>query len=180
MAFGLVGLLIVIGVIVWIMSETILPHTQQVLKTRKEVTPKVQQIAGKDETGVDARTTITLEGQTTGGRLSGVAVTAIEPGSTLAKYFGLQVGDAIVEIAPAGGAMMAVKDMSDADNAKDQLLTAFQNSQQIRIIRGGKAMTLPVPAGAKPAPGAPAAPAAAPAGGNPLQKQLDAIKVPTH
>lgn len=176
MAFGLVSVLVAIGVIVWIISAVEAPSMQQAANVQKNVRPKVEQIAGKDSaTGEDARQSIKLDIQGRNGKMVGVLVTAITPGGAFEKYFGLQRGDVVTQIAPAGGAFMPVADMSTPAEAKDQLLSAYQNSQQIVVMRGEQKLTLPATPTASPA-----APAAAPAAGSndAVQKQLDTIKIP--
>jgi hypothetical protein len=173
MAFGLIGVLVTIGVMVWIISAVEAPSMQQAANAKKKLEPQVQQMAGKGTDGEDARNSIKLDSETRNGKMSGVLVTAISPGGPMETYFGLKRGDVIVEIAPQGGAMMPVSDMATPAEAKDYLLTSFQNSQQIVVMRSEQKMTLPV-AAAKPA---------TPAGGgansgDALQKQLDAIKSP--
>src|SRR6266496_5562599 len=122
MIFGLVGLLVVIGVIVWILSSAYLPHTHQVLKLRERIQPQVQQIAGQDTDRGDARQTISLDAENTGGgKMKSVVVTQIKPGGAMERYFGLQKGDSIVEIATQGGAMTPVADMQSPGEAKDNL-----------------------------------------------------------
>src|SRR5436309_236066 len=133
--FGLAAVLITIGVIVVIMKSAVLPSYQQAATVQKKVKPQVQQIAGQDTDGQDARTTISLDGETSGGKMNSVVVTAIDTTGAMARYFGLQKGDSIVEIAPQNGAMMPVKEMDSASAAKDELLSAYQNSQQIIVVR---------------------------------------------
>ncbi len=184
--FGLAAVLITIGVVVVIMKVAVLPSYQQAATVQKEVKPKVQQIAGQDVDGTDARKTISLDAETSGGRMNSVIVTAIDTSGAMARYFGLKKGDSIIEISPQAGAMMPVKEMDSPSNAKDQLLSAFQNSQQIVVVREGQKLTLPQAAAAAPgaapsASGQPAAAKPAPAPGTSLQQQLDSIKnVPTH
>ena len=178
-AIGLAAILIAIGVVVWIMHTVELPAVQSALETKKKIEPQVQQMAGVDADGKDARDSIKLDAETSGGKMTSVDVTRIDPQGRFAQYFGLQTGDSIVEIATQGGVMTPVKEIPDPAAAKDDLLTSMQNFQQIVVVRNGTKMTLPVAPTAKPA----AAPAAAPSGGsgNSLQDQLNQIqKVPTH
>lgn len=184
MAFGLVGLLVVIGVIVWILSAAYLPHTQQVLKTREKIEPQVQQMSGHSANGEDVRQSIKLDSETSGGKMTSVVVTQLTPGGGMEKYFGLQRGDSIVSIATQGGVEMPVKEMTSAQEAKDYLLTSYQNQQHIVVVRGDKKLTLPAaPANANASTPAPAG--ATPASGtgsssSSLEKQLQGIKIPTH
>jgi hypothetical protein len=173
MAIGLAAILITIAVIVWIMSSFWIPQAQQAIAVNKTIKPKVQQIAGQDSDGQDARTTIKLDSESTGGKMTSVIVTDIDTEGAMARYFGLKKGDSIVEIAPQGGVLMSVKDMGGPGEAKDQLLSAYQNSQPIVVVREGQKMTLPV---------APPPKASTVTSGTPLQQQLDAIggqKAPT-
>jgi hypothetical protein len=176
MAIGLAAILVTIGVVVWIMSAITLPATKQALDVKKKVEPQAQQISGHDAMGRDARDSIKLAEESSGGKMTSVLVTAIENDGPMAKYFGLKRNDSIIEIAPQGGALMPVKDMDSPAAAKDHLLSAYQNSQQIVVMRDGQKLTLPA------APASPAGKGAAPsAGNNPLQQQLDAIQhIPTH
>src|SRR2546423_348138 len=96
MAFGLIGVLVTIGVVVWLMSAFYLPHTQTVLKAQKDITPQVEQISGHTRDGVKASDTITLDGENSGGRFNSVVVTSIVPGGAMQSYFGLQKGDSII------------------------------------------------------------------------------------
>jgi hypothetical protein len=177
-AIGLIGVLVTIGIIVWIMNKSELPAVQNAANVNKNVRPKVEQMAGKDSaTGEDARTTIKLADESKNGKMTGVLVTDVTAGGAMEKYFGLKRGDVIVEIAPSGGVMMPVADMSTAAEAKDQLLSALQNFQQVVVMRDEKKITIPATPGMPPTlPGKPAP--AAGGSGDPLQKQLDGIKVP--
>jgi hypothetical protein len=113
--------------------------------------------------------------------MTSVLVTGITPGGAMQRYFGLQKDDSIVGIAMEGGVMQPVKDMSSSSEAKDALLTAYQNGQQVEVVRGTQHLTLPANPGLGNKYGAAAqAPANAPAGGaapagSALQRQLDSI-----
>jgi hypothetical protein len=80
------------------------PAAQQAINVKKKVEPQVQQVAGSDTSGRDARDSIKLDSETSGGKMTSVLVTAIDDGGAMAKYFGLKRGDSIVEIAPQGEA----------------------------------------------------------------------------
>ncbi len=182
-AVGLVGLLVAIMVVVLIMRHAYLPSLQQAASVQKNVKPKVEQISGHTTDGEDARTTISLDAESSGGRMQSVVVTSIKPGGAMEKYFGLQRGDSIIAIASQGGVETPVKEMNDPAAAKDELLRSYENSQHIIVMRGDQKITLPGAAGTANAnPSAPAA--ATPASGgdtsSSLEKQLQGIKVPTH
>lgn len=182
MVVGLAAILITILVIVIIMRAVELPSMQQAASVQKHVKPQVQQIAGQDTDGRDARDTIKLASETTGGHLTSVLVTDITPNGAMQRYFGLKKDDSIVGIAMEGGVMQPVKEMSSTSEAKDALLTAYQNGQQVEVVRGNQTLTLPSNPGLGNKYGAAAqAPTNAPGGssgaqGNAVQRQLDSIE----
>ena len=179
MAIGLAGILVTIGVIVWIMSAITLPATKNALDVKKRVQPQVEQIAGHTANGINAADTVQLKREERGGHISAVIVTEIAAGGAMEKHFGLKKGDAITEIGP-----LAVKDMGSAEEAKDYLTAEYQHSGQITVRRDGKEIKLPMAEPATPAAPAaatnkPAEPTHASGGGgskDPLQQQLDAIQ----
>ena len=178
MAFGIVGILGALVAIVWIMSYT-LGGTETTLKVGKQKKQEVRQIAGYDESGVRATDTVKLAAETSSGKLTGVLVTNVTPGGAMEKHYGLKRNDSIVEIAMGGGALTPVKEMGSADEAKDALLTAYQNSQPIVIVRDEKRITLPLESAlsaTRPAKAAPTA-GATPAGKtkDSVQQQLESI-----
>ena len=176
MAIGLAGILVTMGVIVWIMSAITLPATKNALDVKKRVTPQVEQIAGHTSDGTRAVDTVQVKSeQSSGGRMTGLIVTGVVEGAAMDKHFGLRKGDVITEIGP-----LSVKDMGATDEAKDFLVAEYQRSGQITVRRNGQEVKLPAaqkpPA---PTPATPATPAATPTdgggSGDALQKQLDAI-----
>ncbi len=177
---GIIGLLVTIGIVVWIMHSSELPAVQNAADVNKNVRPKVEQMAGKDSTtGEDARNTIKVDGEMKNGKMAGVLVTDITAGGAMEKYFGLKRGDVITEIGTQGGVFTPVSEMSDYKEAKDQLLTSLQNFQQVVVQRNGTKLTLPATAGPPQMGAKPAQPAAkTDEGGNPLGKQLQGITAP--
>lgn len=174
-AFGLVGLLVTIGVIIWIMSAFYLPYTKTALQIQKQQTPRIQQFGGRDtNTGAAINTTYKVEPQSSNGKLQSLLVTSIDPTSSMVSVYGLQRDDSIVAISSHGD-MEKVSDINDAEMAEDRLMDAYSGSWPIEVVRDGQEITL----NAKSQPGA--TPMAA--GGNKpaksrdeLQQQLDAIQ----
>ena len=69
MAFGLVGVLVTLGVIIWIMSAFYLPYTKAVIQVQQQQTPKIQQFGGRDtSTGAAINTTYKVEPQEQDGK----------------------------------------------------------------------------------------------------------------
>lgn len=177
-AFGLVGILIVIGVIVWIMggSGGTLDHTKQVLDTGRKADEQVRQVAGIAKDGLRVNETITLEPQIEGGKLSYVLVTDIVADGPMATHFGLKKNDSIIEVNE-----MKIRELSNGDPelAKSMILEAYQRKQPITVVRGGSNVKLPqagTSAAAPAAPASPATPSQPKQSSDPLQRQLDAIQ----
>ena len=184
-AFGLIGLLVTIGVVVMIMN-TVLKKEQTVISTANVAREEVKQIGGYSEDMTPAANSATIEQQQTpSGKLESLVVKDVITGGALQKYFGLQAGDVIIEV---NGMKVSETPGNDPELSKAWLIEAYQKKQPITVVRDSKRLTLPQPAATPTAPGAtPAAgttppAAAAPAeSSDPLQRQLDSIqKVPTH
>lgn len=141
MAFGLVGLLVGLGVVVWIMSQATLPATKHALDTRKKLEPQVEQMAGRTADGTRAGDTFKVDAEQRGGKLVGVKVTEVTAGGAMDKHFGLAVGDIVTQIGP-----LPVSGMGGEDEAKDYLVAEYQRGGTITVLREGLTATLPLPA----------------------------------
>jgi len=178
--FGLIALLVGVAVMIWVFSRTQIPVAQE----GKKAQDKARQIAGFDEDGERASDTITLEPQSSGGRVSSLFVTAIKAGGAMERHFGLMKDDTIVEVGTQGG-LQKVRDLNDDEMATALVSEAYQKKLPLVVVRNGERLTLPMANRPTP-PGAPAAPGTAnpapPAdNSNPLNRQLDAIQgIPTH
>ncbi|HEX3357527.1 MAG TPA: PDZ domain-containing protein [Tepidisphaeraceae bacterium] len=138
--FGLVGLLITIGVIVWIMHKSTLPYTQEVLKKGDEARQQVNPIAGYSADGsMKFSDSLVVDTETSGGKISAIDVTKVVPGGPADTAYGLKEGDAILEIGP-----LSVKDnIQSSDDAMGQLVQfGYERSAPLKIIRDGNQMTL--------------------------------------
>jgi uncharacterized protein (UPF0333 family) len=177
-AFGLVGLLVVIGVIVWIMGAPggYLDKTKADIDAGNKAKAQVNVIAGNSADGeYQFRKTITIDLATSGGKTEGLLVTSVNPAGPPATYYGLTKGDVVIDL----GQMGPVKGQTwSADEALDWLDDAYRKQQRLTVIRNGQTITLPQ------TPTAAAAPANGKANNsnnNPLSQQLDALqKIPTH
>src|SRR5437773_2508753 len=97
--FGLAGLLITIGIIIWIMHTVVLPYTKTVTHEGKKAQQRAAIIAGKDlDTGLTNQQSITLAEEMSSGRLNSVLVTSIVSNGPMAKNFGLMRNDSIILI----------------------------------------------------------------------------------
>jgi hypothetical protein len=184
MAFGLVSVLVTVGIIILVMSMMLDRQTGSIpagIEARKQA----QQIAGVGRDGEAATQSAFFEEDSTGGKLRKLTVTKVVPGGAYDTYFGLQVGDEVIEIEQSGN-LTSVNDAGngDAELAKALVSDAYARSQHIVVMRNGQRLTLPLAPGtavvAGPGAGsttAPAAPANPPAdSGTPLSRQLDLLK----
>ena len=165
-AFGLVSLLVVLGIIMLLFST----YSAPMLKKGKTAQDDARQIAGRDENNAPVTDAVTLDGQDRNGRMVGAVVADIVAGSTLQSHYGLQKGDVIMEMGP-----LSVKDhMGSPSEAKDFLLDAYQKQQPLIVMRGSERLALPedpmfgrtaaaAPSPTAPPTGSPDASAAAPA-----------------
>jgi hypothetical protein len=162
--FGLVGLLVAIGVLVWWLGSPGggLEHTQQVLKSGQTAREQISQVGGLDaNTGRSAMASAELEEVSSSGKLSGLQVQKVEPDGAYARYFGLEPGDTIVAVVYQG-LRQSIRDIGDADMAKAQVSDAYSKQGQVIVKRGNAEVTLPQ-----------SGPAAKPK--DSMQQQLDAI-----
>jgi hypothetical protein len=195
MAFGLVGLLVTLGVIVMIMHTYTLPATKKAIQTRKQVE---EDLGGLTRAGMqEARDSITLDPQMAGNRFKGLLVKGIVAGGPMQTRYGLLPGDVIV-----GAKGMRLADVSNDDPAmaEDQVFESNGMKLPLTVVRGGQEMTLEakkyvfVPAAGGAGGAGTVAPAPSPAPGNapgnsgaagdqpkgPRSPLEDLLKVPTH
>lgn len=183
MAFGLVSLLVTLGIIILLMSMMLDKQTGTI-PVALEARGEAKQIAGIGEDGEAATQSAYFEEDTSGGKLRKLTTVRVVPGGAYDTYFGLQKGDEIVEIEQSGS-MMKINDIAsgDAGLAIALVSDAYARKQHIIVNRDGQRLTLPMaPGTVAAAPGGAAAPATGPANTppadnrNPLVRQLDAIK----
>ena len=191
MAFGLVSLLVTLGIIILVMSMMMDKQTGS-LPVALQAREQAKQIAGVGQDGEAATQSAFFEEDHSGGKFSKLITRQVRRGGAYDTYFGLLPGDEVVEIGQ-GGSLMKVSDISngDPDLARALVSDAYARQQQIVVVRNGRRLTLPAAPGTAVAAGpggfpttAPTPPAAAgqqqPAPDqdtrSPLTRQLDAIK----
>jgi hypothetical protein len=143
--FGLVGLLVGVGVLVWWLGARGggLDQTRQVLESGQTAREEVSQIGGLDpNTGRSAMASAELEEVSSSGKLSGLQVQKVEPDGAYAKYFGLQQGDTIVAVVYQG-LRQSIRDIGDPEMAKAQISDAYSKQGQLVVKRGNAEITLP-------------------------------------
>jgi len=149
-AFGLVGLLICVFIVILAFAN----HTATISKVAVKEQDRTRQMAGRDETtGEDASRALTLEPAQHGSKVYGVTVTAVVPGSSMEKVYGIKANDVITQ---AGDMPLGDPFVTDAQSAAGLILKAFQESKPLTVQRGGQSISLPLPLSTPAAP-APAA-----------------------
>jgi len=159
--FGLVGILVVIGIIAYYWGNV--EHPADKIRQGEEIKKEVRQLAGRDETGMSVGESITLEAHNRGGKLDGVVVQNIIAQGPMETYFGLQLDDIII-----GANQMRIRDMNnDVELAKAMVLESYQRRLPLTVLRNGQEITL----GGEDAAGGNAQGAA-----KSVQRQIEAIK----
>src|SRR5947209_1575253 len=95
-AFGLVGLLVGFGVLIYVWQSYNVP----VAHSGHQAQEQAKQIAGYDPAGGRVKDTIKLQPQSTNGKLDGLVVTSLTPGSMMEQHYGLKVNDLILQVGP--------------------------------------------------------------------------------
>jgi very-short-patch-repair endonuclease len=137
-AFGLVSVLVAIGVVVMIMHTYTLPAAKKAVNTKKAVE---QRFGSNTREGLEeAKASITLDDVLKGNRFDALQVTAVVPGGQMASDFGFMTGDVIVAI---NG--LKLRDLNDADIARDQVFEAKMRDQPITVLRNNVPVDLRAP-----------------------------------
>lgn len=139
--FTLAGILVVVAVMMYSFMKTEIPVAQRGQEARKEA----EQLAGREADGTAVADHMSLEGHSTNGKLDSILVKDITVGGAMQKYYGLQKDDQIIEVGP-----IAVKDNNDPDLAIALVQQAYQQKQQLVVMRDGQRVVL---AGDAPAGG---------------------------
>jgi len=179
-AFGLVSLLVVTAIIVYLFAKYEIP----VARKGKEAQDQVQPITGKTADGITAKDSVQVDGQLAGGQLRSLLVTSVTPGGYFEQYYGLKVGDKVLQINGVD-----IGTFNDAGMAEAELWQV--QSRPITVLRGSQTLTLNVndgtlgtPGGGTatpPSPGTPGTPTPAPSpapGGTSIPGLPSSIQVP--
>jgi len=134
--FGLVSLLVTIGVIVMIMHYYTLPAVQQQTQIKKRVEEKFE---SNTPSGYKAQQdSIDVVESTNGsGRFDGLQVKSIVPGGAMQTYFPLMAGDVIISVGE-----VRFDSTTGFDLARDMLFEAKMRQQDLTVVRGGKTIVL--------------------------------------
>lgn len=176
-AFGLVSLLVVTGIIVFVFAKYEIPIAKKGLETKEQVQP----IVGQTSDGIKAQDSVKVNPQSPGGQLRSLLVTSVTPGGYFEQYYGLKVGDKVLQINGVD-----INTFNDGGMAEAELWSV--QSRPITILRGGTTLTLNVndgtlgtPGGASGTPASPGTPTPAPTpapGGTSIPGLPSSIQVP--
>lgn len=172
--FGLVGLLVVIGIIAFLWGPGGM-HPADTARTGMEAQKQVRQLSGQGDSGMRVTDSAALEPQLKGNKIDSLLVKTVAQGGPMQQYFGLRVGDQIVEIGTRGMGLQKVSQFNDAGMAEASAYEAFQFQLPLVVIRDGQRVELPQTA-------TPTTPGAAPQAqqpGSSLQRQLQNIGAQT-
>lgn len=164
--FGLVSLLVVIGVLVYVFSKTSIPTA----KEGKRAQDQARQISGRGDDGLAAIDSFKVTPDFRGSQLADLEVTRVTAGGALEQY-GLQKGDKIIEV---NGSKVGDISNNDPETAKALIHDAYRGSQPIIVLRNGQQITLPsaATAGGRQR-------GSAPQRQDELQRQIDtAVRIP--
>jgi len=180
---GLVGLLLGIGLLMWIWSS----NAKNTVDKGKAIEQQAKPIAGYGQDDKPATESFQVTGHTSGCRITR-EVTDVTPGGAMDTFYKLQVGDVITDV---GDMELGALAGGDEGLAKTLVVSeGYQKQKPIKVKRGRQTLTLPAAPGVRAentgteffdAPSTPSAPAPAPAP-QPAKKstglsgQLDAIQ----
>jgi len=177
-AFGLVALLVVIGIMYLIFSTIEAPTIKQGEKAQDSA----RQISGRGDDGIPAMDSFKVTPKMRGSNLDGLEVVSVVPGGGLAQVYGLQKGDIITQV---DGMKVGEISVNDPETAKAMVVQkGFQANLPITVLRNGQQINLPDKTGtagtATPGNATPANPSTAnPPSNNSVQDQLKNLGVQT-
>jgi hypothetical protein len=164
-AFGLVGLLVCVGIVVWVWSQ----KGAHPADTAKELQKAQDRIEEFDPAA--AMKSATLAPKEVNGKIVGIEVTKIDPSGAMAKKYGLQKGDIIISAGPL--------DVKESDGDK-LVLEAYRTQAPLVVQRGSEKLTLTPAQLTSPGSGS----SGSSGGSSALDRQLDGIRrpqqIPTH
>lgn len=146
MAFGLVSILVTIGVIAWIWHEVEGPDIKASLDAQKQVDPEIKQWSGLDADGRHVEETFKVFADLRDdNKLQDLQVTQVSPGSTLDVKYGLKPNDVITAVVDASTLRTDMNGLDNEQAGMDAIRDAYAGGGQIVVVRGDHTLTLPLP-----------------------------------
>jgi len=150
-AFGLVGLLVTIAVIVWIMHEIYLPDIQASQAVQQKAQTFVDTLNAQDENGVPIQNMYSVYADMRDdGKLQDLQITNVIAGSVFETRFGVKANDVVVAAIDSHLVRTDLNGLDDEQAGKDAIRDAYTgDGGQLVVIRNSQTITLPL---AKTAP----------------------------
>jgi hypothetical protein len=137
-AFGLVGILVTLGVIIMIMSFIELPAIKQARQTQKKTE---QTLGALTSSGIqDSKDSIVLDPLTKGSRFDSLIVRSIVPGGAMQVNYGLMTNDVIIGV---NGMTFDTVANGDSELAESLIWEARGKQQKLMVVRNGRKLDLP-------------------------------------
>jgi hypothetical protein len=174
MAFGLVGVLVTLGVIIWIMSVFTLPTAKVALQQKKKTE---ETLGALTSSGIqETKDSMILDPVSKGSRFDCFRVKGILPGGPMQVQYGLTLNDEIVGVQ---GLTFDTTANGDPDLAEALIWEARGKQQSLMVRRNGVRLELPWQPPPKQVPGNTGADAGDGAGvkESPLARQ---VRIQTH
>jgi hypothetical protein len=135
--FGLVGLLVAIGVLAYAWVQ----YNAPVLKTGRQAQTEVAGIGLQTVEGERYQDMVKLDEIDRNGKTVQLAVRSIKEGSEFQQKTGLQAGDVITEVGNQGG-LTRIREIDDAEIAKNYVIESPRGKWPLKVLRGSKELTL--------------------------------------
>jgi len=155
MAFGLAGLLVTLGVMVWIWHEVEGPDIQVSLTAQKKVDTTLNQLNGQDNNGIRVEDSYKVFADSRDdGKLLDLQVTEVMPGGPMDAKYGLRANDVIIAAIDGHTVRTDFAGLNSQEEGTDAIRDAYTTGGQLVVERGNAKLTLPL----SPTPVAPAQP----------------------
>jgi hypothetical protein len=146
MAFGLVGLLVTVGVIAWLMYAIEAPDIQASHAAQQQAETLVDQLNGQDANGVKIEDSYKVFADSRDdNKLQDLQVTQVMPGGPMDVKFGLKPNDVIVAAIDGHTVRTDLNGLNSQQDGMDAIHDAFTSGGQLIVQRGEQTLTLPLP-----------------------------------
>jgi hypothetical protein len=146
MAFGLVGLLVTIGVIAWFMHAIYLPDVHASLAAQKKAETMVDQLNGQDANGVKIENAYSVfADMRDDNKLQDLQVTKVMAGGPMELKYGLKTNDVIIAAIDGHTVRTDLNGLNSEQDGMDAVRDSYTTDGQLIVQRGGATLTLPLP-----------------------------------
>jgi len=151
MAFGLVGLLVTVGVIAWLMYAIEAPDIQASHAAQQQAETLVNQLNAQDANGVKVEDAYKVFADSRDdGKLQDLQVTQVLPGGPMDVKYGLKPNDVIIAVIDGHTVRTDLNGLNSEQDGKDAIRDAYTTDGQLIVQRGDQKLTLPLQKSAPP------------------------------